>query len=278
MNKISVVISTYNQPEFLELALKSLANQIGVICDNYEVIVADDGSNESTAKLINQIQINYRPKLLHIWHPDDGFRKSMILNKAVLASTGDYLLFVDGDCVVNNDFIYNHLQLAEKGYFVAGNRVLLNKAFTEQVVKNKINLQNISSLDWLFFAITKKSNKLLHWLRLNYNGRWRKMRQSDWRYPKGCNIGVWKSDYIKVNGYDELFTGWGHEDADFFIRLLHSGVLIKDGRFSVPVLHLWHKLAPRVREQENFKKMMAIAGNQQYVLAECGFSNHLTKK
>lgn len=274
INRISVIISTYNQPEFLELTLKSFASQRHINYNNCEIIVADDGSKISTKELINDVQINFPCKILHVWHPDDGFRKSSILNKAVIASSGDYLLFVDGDCVVSVDFIANQIKLAEKKYFVAGNRVLLSKIFTERVVNDKLDLQKIPSLSWLFLALSKKTNKLFHWVRLSPTGLWRKLRNNNWRYPKGCNVAVWKEDYIKVNGYEETYTGWGHEDADFFIRLLHSDVRVKDGRFSVPVYHLWHKLNLRDNEQENLKRMMSRADDKSCIRAKLGIEQY----
>lgn len=274
INKVSVIISTYNQPEFLKLTLQSFADQKGINYKNCEVIIADDGSKEDTSNLIAKYKVNYPCRLLHVWHHDNGFRKAAILNKAVRASVGEYLLFVDGDCVVNADFIANHLRLAELGYFVAGNRVLLNEEFTKQVIQKRINLQNISVVMWLFFAISMKSNKFLHWMRLGANANWRKSRSTNWRYPKGCNIAIWKSDYLSINGYDESFEGWGHEDADLFIRLLHNHILIKDGRFYVPVFHLWHKLNSRENEDENLQRMIVRANDKSYIQALLGIHQH----
>lgn len=275
VNKISIVVSTYNQPEFLSLVLSSLANQVGISYANCEVIIADDGSTYDTKKVVTHFQESYPCKLVHMWHDDAGFRKAMILNKAVAMASGSYLIFIDGDCTVGKDFIYKHIKLAEQKYFVAGNRVLLSESFTKEIVKNRLNLQNKSFVEWMIMALSKKSNKFLHWLRLSTNGAWRKSRQNDWRYPKGCNIAMWKSDYIAVNGYDENFTGWGHEDADFFIRLLHSGVRIKDGRFAVPVYHLWHKLSSRNNEKENLARMMERSRDKSCIKAKVGISQYL---
>lgn len=269
----SIIISTYNQPDYLQLILKSLATQEKIDYTQHEVIIADDGSKNDTAEIIHKFQENYPCTLKHIWHPDDGFRKAMILNKAAIAATGDYLIFIDGDCIVGKDFVANQLNLAEPGYYVAGDRVLLSQQYTQEIIHHHIDLQRISTFNWFKLYLRKSSNKLLHCLRLGSNGKWRKLRQKNWRYPKGCNIAVWKSDYIAVNGYDEIFVGWGHEDTDFFIRLIHNRIFIKNGRFSAPVYHLWHKFSPRDNEQENLKKMIERSKDTNCIRAECGISS-----
>lgn len=275
ISKLSIIISTYNQPEYLNLILASLSKQVNIDYSRCEVVIADDGSVQDTANLIASFQIDYPCKLKHIWHEDIGFRKSIILNKAVIASGGDYLIFIDGDCVVGKDFIYQQIKMAELGFFVAGNRVLLSQSYTEQIIKENINLQALTWLQWVYLFFTKKTNKLLHWIRMPHSSSFRKLRSSDWKYPKGCNVSLWRSDYFAVNGYDESFTGWGHEDADFFIRLLHSGIKIKDGRFAAPVYHLWHKLSSRDNEKKNMQKLMDIVNNPQLIVAKNGVNQYL---
>jgi len=273
--KISLIISTYNQPDFLRLTLKSLANQDKVDYAQCEVIIADDGSEHNTTELISQFQTSYPCRLKHIWHTDDGFRKAMILNKAVAAATGDYLIFLDGDCIVNSHFVVNHLVLAESGYFIAGSRVLLSQQYTQEIIQHDIDLQSITPFHWAKLYFTKKTNKLLHCISLAPNGKWRKLRQMNWRYPKGCNVALWKADYLAINGYDEVYSGWGHEDADFFIRLIHHHVLIKDGRFSVPVYHLWHKLSSRESEPNNLQRVLVRSIDKDCIYAEQGIDQIL---
>lgn len=274
--KISLIISTYNAPDYLKLVLRSIAKQILPSNCTLEVLIADDGSGLETKSLIAKYQEKFRFKLLHIWHTDVGFRKAIILNRAVAASSGEYLLFVDGDCVLDKKFVANHLQLSEIDYFIAGNRILLSERFTQKIIRSEVDLQRISVIKWLFYASSKKSNNFLHWLRFGFNARWRKSRQTNWRYPKGCNIGMWKTDYLMINGYDESFVGWGHEDADLFIRLIHAGIKIKDGRFAAPVYHLWHKINDRSNEAENMARLMTRVNNQDFVRAEDGIDKYLT--
>lgn len=274
--KLSIIVSTYNQPNYLEFALSSLSKQDNVKWSDVEVIIADDGSKFDTKSLVEQFTTMFPCKLLHIWHEDSGFRKAMILNKAVAASSGEYLIFIDGDCVVPTDFLEQQLCLKESGFFVAGNRVLLSERFTTQLFNSQsLHFIYWGILEWLQAKIIGKVNKFTHVLRLNPVAKWRKSRQNDWKYPKGCNIGIKRDDYISVNGYDESFTGWGHEDADFFIRLLHSGVKIKDGRFAAPVYHLWHKLNSRDNEVQN-KQMLLEREKSSIIKAVVGINQYLS--
>ena len=274
MKKISVIVATYNQLDYLMLTLESIAKQKYIDFGFIEVLIADDGSSFLTKNYLDSLRRKYPFKLLHVWHEDFGFRKAMILNKAVLQSCGDYLIFIDGDCVIPNDFIAQQVKLAEAGFFVAGNRVLLSEDYTSMLVTEKIKLFELSIRQWFLLFFTKKTNKLFHFLRLSCNAKWRKFREKNWKYPKGCNIAIWKSDYYLVNGYDESFSGWGHEDADLFIRLIHSGVLIKDGRFSVPVYHLWHKFNSRDNEADNMQKLLERVNNSNIVRAVDGINKY----
>ena len=276
---VSLIINTYNHVDKLRLILNScLAQKFSgeVVIDDIELIVADDGSRSDTAELIKNYQEKCQFKLKHVWHEDNGFRRTVILNKAVAQASGDYIIFLDGDCVLFPDYIMQHIKLAEKGFFVAGNRVLLSPEFSQVLLTDNTLVKNIYSwslLGWIIAKITKKVNKILPWLRLG-GVSWRKSRQNNWKYPKGCNIGMWRDDFINVNGFDELFIGWGHEDADLFIRLLHSGIKIKDGRFAVPVLHLWHKENDQSNEKENYQRMIERANNFLVVKAEVGVSQY----
>lgn len=276
--KTSIIISTYNQPEYLKLVLNSIAQQQNIDYSSFEVLIADDGSKSDTTLLIETIKQNFPCELKHIWHPDNGFQKASILNKAVAQAQGEYLIFIDGDCVVPADFVYRQLLLRENGYFVAGNRVLLSKGFTEELLDSEsINFTKWSMLQWILARIKGRTNKLIHWLRMSPQGKWRKSRSTNWKFPKGCNVALSKADYIKVNGYDEAFSGWGHEDADFFVRLLHAGLKIKDGRFAIPVYHLWHKLNDRTNEDENMQRLLSRVKDNSVIRADKGVDQYIGK-
>ncbi|MFN7094610.1 MAG: glycosyltransferase family 2 protein, partial [Burkholderiales bacterium] len=258
--KLSLVITTYNHPLALELILMSLAKQQLTLLAGHEVevLIADDGSTSATQEMVNQYKQHLPFKLIYIWHEDVGFRAATIRNRAIAQSGGDYLVFIDGDCLVPPDFLANQILLATPGYFVAGNRVLLSPKFTQTILQAKdINITSRGFFQHLLGRLNGRINKFTAALRLPPTAKWRTWRTTNWKFPKGCNVGVWKSDCLSVNGFDESFTGWGHEDADFFIRLLHLGIKIKDGRFSVPVFHIWHADNDRSRERANWQRLMA---------------------
>lgn len=252
---ISIILSTYNWHTALHLILSSLEslvkNHTGV-----EIIIADDGSTIETTQVIKEFQSRIT-NLKHLWHADTGFKKAEILNKAVAESTGEYLIFLDGDCIPFPDFISQHIKLAEANYFIAGNRILLNQTMTHQLLGAHLPLEEVFAwklVDWYRAKKIGGVNKILANMRFSTNW-WRYLRKANWKYPKGCNFAVWRKDFYAVNGFDELFNGWGHEDADIFIRLLHNGISIKDGRFAIPVLHLWHKESSRDNERSNWKRL-----------------------
>ncbi|MCC2645562.1 MAG: glycosyl transferase family 2 [Burkholderiales bacterium] len=274
--KYTIILSTYNWPSALDLILANLIPQLNIHKDT-QLIIADDGSTADTKKLINSHQKQLPGRIHHVWHEDNGFRKSMILNKAVAVAIGDYLLFLDGDCIPFPDYITQHKKLAQAGYFVAGNRVLVSKEHTTSLISNKASLNQIFSWGlsgWVKARVNNKVNKIFSFIRLQSKARWRYARATNWKYPKGCNIGMFKADFIAINGYDEIFNGWGHEDADLFIRLLHNNIKIKDGRYSIPVLHLWHKESSRVNEETNYSRLMTRLQDKNCIFAEDGFDKY----
>lgn len=272
----AIILSTYNWPEALGIILESLLPQLKIHTD-VDIIIADDGSTTDTKTLIERFQNQLPDRISHIWHEDIGFRKSVVLNKAVAAAANaDYLLFLDGDCIPFPDYITQHKKLAETGYFVAGNRVLLSRQYTSELMSNHQLVNQIFSWNfalWVLAKAQKKVNKVFSFLRLNVNAKWRYSRSSNWKYPKGCNVGIFRLDFVAVNGYDAVFSGWGHEDADLFIRLLHNNIKIKDGRFAIPVLHLWHKESSRINESANYARLMERLQDKSAIQAQNGIKN-----
>lgn len=274
IKKYSIILATYNWPQALQIILDNLYPQL-LVHNDVELIIADDGSKATTTEVITEFKKKLPDRLIHVWHEDNGFRKSTILNKAVKKSSGDYLLFLDGDCIPFPDYIKYHKKLAEPGFFIAGNRVLFSKDFTNEVLDNQQLLENIINLRafaWIVAKLSGKINKAFSFMRLKADVSWRYKRASNWKYPKGCNIGMWASDFKSVNGYDESFSGWGHEDADLFIRLLHFGIKIKDGRFAIPVMHLWHNEFDRRNEKENYNRLLERLEDKNFIKAVMGYS------
>ena len=249
---ISVLLATYNWPQALKLCLESLATQTD---QNFEIIIADDGSTESTKQVIDSFQGSHPAAIKHLWQEDHGFRKTKILNQAIAAAHGNYLVFLDGDCIVQPDFVSRHRELAQKGYLVTGSRILLNQSLTHEL------------LSWSQWSFQKFCTGLLgkrlssginkYWpLKIKLgNGSWRDYQKFVWRRIKGCNMACWKADAEAINGFDETMTGWGHEDADFIFRLQHHGIRRKSGSWSTEVLHLFHKIHDQSNAAENARRV-----------------------
>ena len=249
---ISILLATYNWPQALKLCLESLATQTD---KNFEIIIADDGSSENTKLLIETIKVSHPISIKHLWQDDQGFRKTKILNQAIAAAHGNYLVFLDGDCIVQPDFVAQHRKLAQKGFLVTGSRILLNESLTTEL------------LAWPHWSFQKFSSNLLssrlngginkYWpLKIKLgDGSWRDYKKFVWRRIKGCNMACWKADAEAINGFDETMTGWGHEDADFVFRLQHHGIRRKSGSWSTEVLHLFHKIHDQSNAAENARRV-----------------------
>lgn len=249
-NKISVIIATYNWPKALYLVLSALSHQSE---NSFEVLIADDGSTDETKKMLENTKQEFNFPLQHIYQDDNGFRAAKIRNKAVAKASGDYIVFLDQDMIPRKDFIARHQRLKQKGFFTCGNRVLINEPFTEETLKKNTALYNKSFL-WCFKHHMKKHfNSAFKLLRLPL-GPLRYCNKRSWKNTKNL-LGVWRKDFIAVNGYDESFNGWGYEDSDLVIRLIQYGVLRKSSRLATTVFHLYHPEASRQQEKENWKRL-----------------------
>ncbi|MBP6038896.1 MAG: glycosyltransferase family 2 protein [Flavobacterium sp.] len=226
--KTALLISTYNWPEALELILNSILIQT-VTPD--VVLIADDGSDERTTELIHKFQAMNNLTINHYWQEDKGFRKSKILNKSIAQSTADYIIQVDGDCILHKNFIKDHINNAETGIYLYGSRVNILPQHVDTVIKNKK----------IFFSLFSKEIKnktrtlnipFLSRLYLPHFGISKKFR--------GCNVSFWRKDFIAINGYNEAFEGWGREDSDLAIRLGNNGVKGRRLRYCGVVFHIYH--------------------------------------
>jgi glycosyltransferase involved in cell wall biosynthesis len=244
---ISIVITTYNRSETLIPVLAALAAQDD---RGFEVIVADDGSTQFHQDTLQAAASRQGVALTHVWHPDVGFTASRVRNLGVAASAGVYIVLLDGDCVPETDFVRRHRVLMERGCYVNGSRVLLSERLTGQALVGAAQVFGRSMLFWLGKRLSGDASKLSGLLRLPDFAA-RKRARFVWKGIRSCNMGVWRSDYEAVNGFDESFVGWGHEDADFALRLHNSGISRKDGFCATEVYHLWHREANRTAESKN---------------------------
>ena len=252
---VSVVITTYNRSEALLVVLAGLARQTD---RNFEVVVADDGSRADHLTAILEAPIAQALRVVHVWHPDVGFTASRVRNRGVAASKGAYIVFLDGDCVPEVDFVARHRSLAKPGHFVNGSRVLLSSEFTAQVIRGDAQISGRSARFWLRHRMLGHASKLTGLLRLP-DMPIRNKPAFSWKGIRSCNLGCWRTDFERVNGFDESFVGWGHEDADFVLRLHHSGVIRKNGFCATEIFHLWHQEAARNQESHNAAVVVARA-------------------
>jgi glycosyltransferase involved in cell wall biosynthesis len=264
---ISVIVTTYNREDALDAVLRALARQSDRA---FEVILADDGSRKATADVIEAWKGKLGRPLAHVWHEDRGFRAAEIRNRAILAARGAYCIFLDGDCLPRPDFVASHRRLAEPGWFVTGNRILLSPELTAQVLRDKLTPELWGLPTLLAQRARGGINRVSALLHLPL-GPLRRLRQSAWRGARSANLAVWRADLDRVDGFDADYNGWGKEDSDIIVRLLRAGIRRKDGVFATGVLHLWHPQADRRLLPRNERKLSDIISSDE-IRAQRGLS------
>lgn len=238
---IAVIVSTYDRPDALGAVLRSLAAQT---YRPFEIVVADDGSGPDTLALVERYAEEFGLHLRHVWQEDRGYRLAAIRNKAAAATEQPYLIFLDGDCLVRPDYVERHARLAEQGHFVHGSRVRLDPELTRFATgREPAEIERWSAARWLGEWLRGRVDRFTPLLRVPL-GPLRRIAPRRWHGVKGCNLALWRSDLLAVNGFDEGFQGWGFEDSDLVLRLIRHGVRRKEGRYAVSVLHLWHRSRP----------------------------------
>ena len=227
----SLIICTYNWPEALSLVLSSVASQSTL---PNEVIIADDGSDESTARVIKKISTKISIPIIHSWQEDIGCRIPHSRNRAISKSSYEYIIMVDGDTVLHEDFVKDHKRFAQEGIYIQGSRVLLQSKFSNTLIKNS-----------LFIKPSVNSNHAknkINMLRLPFLTKLMSyFKNQNINRIRGCNFSIFKNDIIKVNGFNEGITTWGREDSEFVQRLFNTGVHKQHLKFSGIQYHLYHK-------------------------------------
>ena len=249
--KTAVIVTTYNRPDALAVVLEGYCGQSD---PDFTLVVADDGSTQETATVVQEFARRGHLSLAHVWQEDRGFRAAAIRNRAVASTNADYIIFTDGDCVLLRDFVKAYRDLAEPGYFLGSNRVLLGEAFTSRVLRERLPIHGWRWPDWASAWFRRDVNRLLPLMTLP-DGAFRKRSPDRWEGIKTCNLSAWKRDLVCVNGLDESYEGWGLEDSDLVIRLLHAGIKHKTARFAAPVFHLWHREQDRLSLPANQKRL-----------------------
>jgi len=239
--KCTVIVPTYNRPQALKLCLLSLAQQSRL---PDEVLIADDGSGQETKAVIMEMTdlLHDRFPIRHVWHEDKGFRKPKILNETVRRSKGDYLIFIDGDCLAHRHFVKAHLDRSEPDALLGGKRVEIGKELSEQIVKDSQVYSKVT-LRLLWDSVRKRSRRvgeafyitgktmryILHRDRIHMKAIW------------GCNFSLYKDLFYAINGCDEDFLDGSAEDIDIGVRAVNLGKRLKSVRALAIIFHLWHK-------------------------------------
>lgn len=248
----SLLISTYNWPEALELCLLSVLKQ--TVLPN-EILIADDGSKEETKNFINEFRKRTTIPIKHVWHEDEGFRKTIILNEAVRLSSCEYVIQTDGDILLHPDFIQDHLEDCRKGHYIRGSRSLISEERTKELLKEKI-----FQLGWKNSGLKNKFNSI-HNPALSFVFSFFSNPKSI-EGVKGCNFSFWKEDFIKVNGFNNDITGWGREDSELAIRLINAGVFKKHLKFKAVCFHLHHNIFSRESDERNMNMLREATKNK----------------
>lgn len=254
--RIGVVVSTYNRPEMLKLVLQGFQRQTD---DSFSLYIADDGSDERTANIIQDAE-NFLPvPVVHVWHEDKGFRKARIHNLTLLRTQEPYLLFIDGDCIPPPNLVAVHRRFARKGCLISGRRVLLSEKLTEQICSRGA-LPRFSLAQCFLWRLTGNLNRIFPFCLPPMLGPATKKLAG----IRGCHLSCWRSDLMRINGFDEAFEGWGREDSDLVARLLHAG-LARRNLLSPPVFHLWHAHEDRTRLAINDRMLQACLDEKRVV-------------
>lgn len=244
---ITLIVTTYNQPDFLQLVLGGIANQQD---QQFELIIADDGSTKETTSCIETFCKRTSLPVEHVWHKDDGFQKAAILNKAINAAKNQYIVFLDGDCIPLRHYISHHKSLARKNRIVGCSRILLDQTITQHLLDNDLKPHQWNFLSILKLRISGHANRVAPIIPLHL-GPLRTMTQKAWGKIRGCNFGIYKENLIDIGGFDESFAGWGYEDSELAARAINAGCYVRRGDHKATVLHLWHSQRNRDEASSN---------------------------
>ena len=263
-NNVSLIITTYNREDALVTVLKSVLEQSKA---PNEIIVADDGSTEATARAIDAFGKEHSGlNIRHVWHEDEGFRASKIRNRAIAAARHDYVILIDGDMVLHHHFIADHCRIADKNCFVQGGRVMLGPDHSKTIMSD-----GVSDIGFWTLGIGNRKNGLRLPLLSNWTA---KFSANNLSRVRSCNQSFWMKDLLTVNGFDEAYEGWGNEDVDIALRLMNAGVRRLNLRFSGIAYHLWHERPDKSREMMNAELLREAESNKS-IRCEKGLSIYL---
>lgn len=257
----TLIVTTYNWPEALRLVLKSVRRQ-SLRPD--QIVIADDGSGSDTASVVKEQLKAAGLRYYHVWHEDKGVRQSRIKNLAVKYVDSPYLIFIDHDVVLHPDFIKDHVSMARQNYFLQGKRVILPEHYTQNILRNR----SFKPPAIFLKKLGNRKNTIRSPLLGKLFARGKKFETS----LRGCNLSMFRSDFIKVDGFDEAFDkSWGREDSDICYRLFHSGIKVRNLWFLALQYHLKHSVDPNW-DRERLDKELQNNVLEKRIKARIGFS------
>jgi glycosyltransferase involved in cell wall biosynthesis len=262
--QISLIITTYNWPQALDLVLTSVARQTRM---PDEVIVADDGSGEETARLVASWRERLGVPVHHVWQENRGFRAGRSRNRGIAAARGEYVILLDGDMILHERFVEDHEAAAEPRWFVQGLRIPTSPRGAEWMLRNRS-----ASVHFLAPGFRRRHRAV----RSRLLSRLFSRRSVPMTRIKSCNEGCWRADLIAVNGFEEHMIGWGPEDKECVARLLHQGVRVKELRFAALAAHLYHPVRSPQGVNPNDALLTATLASRS-TRCQLGLDQHLAE-
>jgi glycosyltransferase involved in cell wall biosynthesis len=233
----------------------------------HEILIADDGSGAATRDVIESFVRSHPGPVRVLSQPHEGFRVARLRNLAIAASTTDYLVFIDGDMLLHAEFVADHARFARRGCYTQGVRAHADASLSAALIAGAVKFPAVSSpgLAGLRRAYLLHSRTLAGLMRRAANAL---------VAVKACNLGVWREDLLRVNGFDEDMVGWGPEDKELCARLEHAGVRRQTLLFGGIACHLHHPPASRAALPANLAILAATRASAR-VRAAHGLDAHL---
>jgi len=259
---VSLIVSTFDQPDYLRRVLAAVSRQSR---RPQAMLLADDGSGKETREVFSSWAAQQSFACRHLWQAHTGFRKAHILNQAVAEADTEYLVFLDGDMVPHHDFIADHCAAARPAAFIQGHRALVERQAAAWFGQQQLPADRWRAL-W--------QGQISGWKNA-YRWPWPVLsKKNHLRGVRGCNLSLWRADMVRVNGYNEAFSGWGREDSEFAARLMNAGIQRLDLRGRALCFHLWHPPASRAGLTAN-DGLLEEAIRRQTTRCEHGLDRHI---
>ncbi|MEI8084987.1 MAG: glycosyltransferase [Paludibacter sp.] len=236
--KVSFIIACYNQFDYLEKVLYSLLNQTFI---DFEIIIAEDGASAEIQKIVLDFSNRFRHPIQHASHEDNGFRKTIIVNQAVRISKSDYLIFIDGDCLLHHKFIARHYKRRKLGTVLSGRRMMLTEVLSKSISIDLIKKKTFEKLSFWWKYFTFKERKRGFYFTFIF-GIINSVAKDYWAF--GSNFSLYKSDFIDINGYNEDIIGRGLEDINLSQRFKLKGYKTRRITYEALQYHLYHSSGP----------------------------------